>query len=84
MAQRKKSPRRKPQRKPSRKPPVRAASDTMITIDKESVKTVIGLRNLFRRLEILGKKGTLAYDGKGYGDDYQAPCQYPHLVIRRD
>jgi hypothetical protein len=93
MAQRKKPPRRKPKRKPSRKRPRKPsrkarrpaaeASDTMVTIDKNSVKTVEGFRDALRQLEVLTETGTLDFEHPGYGD-YQAPCACPHLVMRRE
>jgi hypothetical protein len=64
-------------------PPEEDEMGRTVTVDIDLVKSVEGLRNHLRDLEILTETGTLSYDGGDTGD-YQAPCRYPHLQIRYD
>jgi hypothetical protein len=54
-----------------------------VEVDIDMVKTVEGLRDHLRDLEILTDDGNLSYEDGDTGD-YQAPCRYPHLLIRYD
>jgi hypothetical protein len=60
-----------------------ATSETMVTIDKESVKTVDGLQIALRQLEVLTAEGTLTFVGVPPGD-YQGPCRRTSLVVNSD
>jgi hypothetical protein len=54
-----------------------------VEVDIDMVKSMEGLTQHLRNLEILTDNGTLDYEDTLTGD-YQGPCRYTHLLIRYD